>query len=194
MDDRENARTFVSRIDEQANRLHTLIQDMLSLARIESAQQSFKIGPVAVEPIVRSCVEDFRSRADAKRITLVVEPPASTVSARADEEGLRAILNNLIDNAVKYTPEMGRVTVRWSSDGATVSIDVADTGIGIRREDQPRVFERFYRVDKARSRELGGTGLGLSIVKHLTQALGGSVKVQSELGRGSVFSVHLPIA
>jgi two-component system phosphate regulon sensor histidine kinase PhoR len=194
MDDREHARKFLFRIEEQADRLHALIQDMLSLARIESEQQPFKIGPVQIGEVVRSCVEDHRSRADAKQISIAVDPPSSPVLAKADDEGLRGILNNLIDNAVKYTPNGGKVTVRWRSDGEMASIEVEDTGIGLSREDQPRVFERFYRVDKARSRELGGTGLGLSIVKHLTQALGGSVEVQSEPGRGSVFSVHLPLA
>ncbi|MEX2167702.1 MAG: ATP-binding protein [Pirellulales bacterium] len=194
MNDGENARKFVSRIEEQADRLHALIQDMLSLARIESAQQSFKIGPVTVGDVVQSCVDDYRAQAQSKQITIVTDPPETAVLVKADEEGLRVILNNLIDNAVKYTPDGGRVTVRWRSDGELVSIGVADTGIGVGREDQPRVFERFYRVDKARSRELGGTGLGLSIVKHLAQALGGSVDVQSELGKGSIFSVHLPLA
>ena len=194
MNDGENARRFVSRIEEQADRLHALIQDMLSLARIESAQQSFKIGPVTVGDVVQSCVDDYRPQAQSKQITIVTDPPETAVLVKADEEGLRVILNNLIDNAVKYTPDGGRVTVRWRPDGELVSIDVADTGIGISREEQSRVFERFYRVDKARSRELGGTGLGLSIVKHLAQALGGSVDVQSELGKGSTFSVHLSLA
>ena len=116
------------------------------------------------------------------------------MNVESDRDRLRELINNLIDNAVKYTPNGGKVTVRWRSDGEMASIEVEDTGIGISRDDQSRVFERFYRVDKARSRELGGTGLGLSIVKHLAQALGGSVEVQSEPGRGSVFSVHLPLA
>jgi two-component system phosphate regulon sensor histidine kinase PhoR len=112
----------------------------------------------------------------------------------ADEEGLRQILDNLVDNAIKYTPEGGTVSVAWSRQGSAVRLEVRDTGIGIARELQPRVFERFFRVDKARSRELGGTGLGLSIVKHLTQSFGGSVSVQSQPGKGSVFTVELPSA
>ena len=194
IEDSENARPFLARIEEQADRLNALIQDMLSLARIESAQQSFKIGPVAVEPIVRSCIDDYRNLAEAKKIHVAALAPEAPVRVKADDEGIRVILNNLIDNAIKYTPENGAVNVEWHSDGEMASIDVSDTGIGLSREDQPRVFERFYRVDKARSRELGGTGLGLSIVKHLAQAFGGSVEVQSEPGKGSVFTVHLPIA
>jgi two-component system, OmpR family, phosphate regulon sensor histidine kinase PhoR len=194
IEDVENARPFVARIEEQADRLHALIQDMLSLARIESAQQSFKISTIAVDPIVRACVEDHRNLAEAKSIRISILAPGEPVRVKADEEGLRVILNNLIDNAIKYTPESGAVNVEWRSEGEVASIDVTDTGIGLSREDQTRVFERFYRVDKARSRELGGTGLGLSIVKHLTQAFGGSIEVQSEPGKGSVFSVHLPTA
>lgn len=192
--DPENAQKFVGRIEEQADRLHALIQDMLSLARIESVQQPFVINPVNVEEVVRACVEDQRSRAETKGIDISLDLPETALRVRADEEGLRIMLSNLIDNAVKYTPEGGQVTVHWRSDGEMVSIDVIDSGIGISREDQSRVFERFYRVDKARSRELGGTGLGLSIVKHLAQAFGGAVEVQSSPGLGSTFSVHLPLA
>ncbi len=109
-----------------------------------------------------------------------------------DEEAIRQILDNLMDNAIKYTPEGGSVRVRCQAERSTVSIEVADSGIGIPRDDLPRVFERFYRVDKARSRELGGTGLGLSIVKHLVQSLGGQITVDSRIGAGSRFTVQLP--
>jgi len=115
---------------------------------------------------------------------------------RADKEGLREILDNLVDNAIKYTPEGGRVVVRWraTADEKMASIEVEDTGIGIAADELSRVFERFYRVDKARSRELGGTGLGLAIVKHLAQSFGGGVSAESESGRGSRFTVALPLA
>ena len=112
--------------------------------------------------------------------------------AIADEEGLEQILDNLVDNAIKYTPSGGRVTVRCESMDGYASIQVADTGIGIAEEDQPRIFERFYRVDKARSRALGSTGLGLSIVKHLTQSFHGKVELESKPGVGSIFTVRLP--
>ena len=110
----------------------------------------------------------------------------------ADEEAIRQIVDNLIDNAIKYTPEKGSVRVRCHSRRRFVAIEVADTGIGIPRDDLPRIFERFYRVDKARSRELGGTGLGLSIVKHLVQSIGGQVNVNSRVGSGTQFTVHVP--
>jgi two-component system phosphate regulon sensor histidine kinase PhoR len=109
----------------------------------------------------------------------------------ADEEGLAQVLDNLVDNAIKYTPA-GRITARWRATPKEVVVEVEDTGLGIPHADQPRVFERFYRVDKARSREMGGTGLGLAIVKHLVQAMRGTVSVTSELGKGSKFVVTLP--
>ena len=118
---------------------------------------------------------------------------ATVCRVRADREGLREILDNLLDNAIKYTPEGGNVSVNWRSNGSMAQIAVRDSGIGIRPEDQERIFERFYRVDKARSRELGGTGLGLSIVKHLAHSMNGTVAVESEVGKGSVFTVELPV-
>ena len=113
---------------------------------------------------------------------------------RADKSGLQQLLDNLVDNAIKYTSSGGKVTVRWRADESMAVIEVTDTGIGIAPEHQARIFERFYRVDKARSRELGGTGLGLSIVKHLAQSFGGRVQLASQAGKGSTFSVCLPLA
>src|SRR6202011_3220504 len=119
-------------------------------------------------------------------------PPAGTIArAWADEEAIGHILDNLVDNAVKYTPEGGRIEVRWHADRHQVCLEVPDTGIGIPERDLPRIFERFYRVDKARSRELGGTGLGLSIVKHLVQAMHGTVGATSQVGQGTTFHVRL---
>jgi two-component system phosphate regulon sensor histidine kinase PhoR len=111
----------------------------------------------------------------------------------ADHEGLRTILDNLVDNAIQHTASGGRVTVRWEAHDASVAIAVEDTGTGIARQHLPRIFERFYRADKARSRERGGTGLGLAIVKHLTQVFGGEVSVVSRVGEGSTFTVRIPL-
>ncbi|MGD9636313.1 MAG: ATP-binding protein [Pirellulales bacterium] len=196
LDDRQASVTFVERIMEQSDRLHHLILDMLSLARIESTQQVFEIVAVSVQQVVDECFDSHRPAAEAKQIALKAEPQHSGYLVRADKEGLREILDNLVDNAIKYTPEGGRVTVRWraTSDGKMASIEVEDTGIGIPAEELSRVFERFYRVDKARSRELGGTGLGLAIVKHLAQSFCGGVSATSESGRGSRFTVELPLA
>ncbi len=196
LDDREASTKFVERIMEQADRLHHLIIDMLSLARIESAQEVFEIVPVSIQEAVDECFANYRPAAEAKRIELVGEAGLPGCRVRADKEGLREILDNLVDNAIKYTPEGGRVVVRWQAipGQKLATIDVEDTGIGIPDEQLSRVFERFYRVDKARSRELGGTGLGLAIVKHLVQSFGGTVSATSEGGKGSSFRVSLPIA
>jgi two-component system phosphate regulon sensor histidine kinase PhoR len=217
--DPETTQRFLGRIEEQANRLHHLILDMLMLARVESDHQSFEIVSVDVAEAARGCVEAQRAAADAKRISLNVQCEGTANGAscrvRADREGLREILDNLVDNAIKYTPEGGTVTIAWrggvektdefpspqprpaarhgESPAEICTLTVSDTGIGIKPADQERVFERFYRVDKARSRELGGTGLGLSIVKHLAQSFGGSVAVASTPGEGSTFTVELPL-
>jgi two-component system phosphate regulon sensor histidine kinase PhoR len=201
MDPEINQR-FLGRIEEQADRLHHLILDMLMLARIESDHQAFEITSVNVADAVRVCVDHQRNAADAKRITIKSQvSDSSTIPCcvRADREGFREILDNLLDNAVKYTPEGGTVSIRWHSAPAldprpsTLILSVTDTGIGIKPADLDRVFERFYRVDKARSREIGSTGLGLSIVKHLAQAFGGRASVESTPGQGSTFTVELPV-
>jgi two-component system phosphate regulon sensor histidine kinase PhoR len=193
-DDPETRVTFLGQIAEQGHRLNALIQDLLSLARIESGETALDLRPVSVGPAVAACVDRHRARADAKELTLeaVPPPPGPEAVAQADEEALDLILDNLVDNAVKYTPAGGRVRVAWHPDGSDVRIDVEDTGIGIPAPDLPRIFERFYRVDRARSRELGGTGLGLSIVKHLVQSLNGQVTADSRPGKGSTFTVRLP--
>jgi two-component system phosphate regulon sensor histidine kinase PhoR len=217
--DPETCDRFLGRIEEQTERLTRLIMDMLMLARIESDHQAFEIVIIDVPPVVKKCIDDHRGAADAKRITLQStsgEPGNAPCRVRADREGLREILDNVLDNAIKYTPEGGNISVTWSANGIhhppsnteqrasniqdptsnsqhpTVRIAIRDSGIGIKPEDQERIFERFYRVDKARSRELGGTGLGLSIVKHLAQSMNGTVAVASEVGRGSTFTIELP--
>jgi two-component system, OmpR family, phosphate regulon sensor histidine kinase PhoR len=185
---------FLERIDEQAERLNQLILDLLSLARLESGQEIFDHQPLPFVPVLESCVETHRDRASTKHLTLAFDPgdldDASLVLA--DEEAVRQIADNLIDNAIKYTPERGSVRVSCKVRRDQIVLEVSDTGIGIPRDDLPRIFERFYRVDKARSRELGGTGLGLSIVKHLVQSIGGQLEVESRVGTGSRFMVSFP--
>ena len=192
-DEEVNVR-FLHRIEEQAERLNQLIMDLLSLARLDSGMGTFDHAPLALTPLICKCVESVRGRAEAKGLALGLDLGTldnATVIV-ADEEAVRQILDNLIDNAVKYTPEGGWVGIACEATAHHVSISVADSGIGIPRDDLARVFERFYRVDKARSRELGGTGLGLSIVKHLVQSLGGTVTVASRVGEGTQFQVRLP--
>jgi two-component system phosphate regulon sensor histidine kinase PhoR len=192
VNDRENNLGFVVRIEEQADRLHQLILDTLQIARVESGREAFDIANIPVAGAVDACVAQLAGEAQLKNITLRIQPPVQPLSVRADEDGLRTILENLVDNAIKYTPENGEVVLRWWPENSSVVLEVRDTGIGIAAKDQGRIFERFFRVDQARSRELGGTGLGLSIVKHLAQAFGGSVSLMSELGKGSRFLVRIP--
>jgi two-component system phosphate regulon sensor histidine kinase PhoR len=194
VDDPEHREAFLARIAEQGERLHNLIQDMLSLARIETAQQPFEIVAVDLAEVVRRCLDDYAPQAAAKSIELELADDLPAACVKADQEGLRVICSNLIDNAVKYTPDGGRIDVLWVVKGERVRFEVADTGPGIPRSEVGRVFERFYRIDKARSRELGSTGLGLSIVKHQVQSFGGTVGVESQVGQGSRFWVELPLA
>jgi two-component system phosphate regulon sensor histidine kinase PhoR len=208
MEDARHRVQFLEQIGSQSDRLHALILDLLSLARLESGAEWFDFEAVPVEPVVRACLERHRPRAEASQQTLAMtapdgeQPPdpaggpapADGVAVWADEEAVDQILDNLLDNALKYTPAGGHIRVGWRAGDGQVCLEVADTGIGIPEADLPRIFERFYRVDKARSRELGGTGLGLSIVKHLAQAMHGSVRAASRLGHGTTFSVCLPRA
>ena len=192
--DSECNRKFVAQIDDQAERLHELILDLLSIARIESGRQTFEIGAVHLADAAQTCIRGNSAAAAARNINLVAGGTPEDLVVSADEEGLRQILNNLIDNGIKYSANSGTVTITWHADGSTAIIQVRDEGQGISSEFLPRVFERFFRVDSARSRELGGTGLGLSIVKHLVQTFGGSVDVESALREGTVFTVTLPLA
>jgi two-component system, OmpR family, phosphate regulon sensor histidine kinase PhoR len=194
VNDPEHNLAFVVRIEEQAERLHQLILDMLQIARVEAGEETFDIVDVPLREVFDECAAQFAAAAAARKIELRIESPGEEVFVRADEEGVRTILSNLMDNALKYTPDGGRVAVRAIPQRRIVALEVQDTGVGIAEKDQARVFERFYRADKARSRELGGTGLGLSIVKHLTQAFGGTVGLESRLREGSTFRVTLPRA
>jgi two-component system phosphate regulon sensor histidine kinase PhoR len=193
VEDVANRGRFLERIAEQANRLHALILDLLSLARIESGADHLALEDVPLEAAVRNCVQRHEERARGKGQQLeVAAPAAGPLVAWGDEEAVREILDNLVDNALKYTPQGGVIRLRWWAEAETCGLEVSDTGIGIPESELPRIFERFYRVDKARSRELGGTGLGLSIVKHLAQAMQGSVRAASEIGKGTTFTVTLP--
>jgi two-component system phosphate regulon sensor histidine kinase PhoR len=185
---------FLERIGRQADRLQALILDLLSLARIEAGTEAFDFEAVALGPVVAACFDRLRDRAEARRQVLeaVPPPPDQDATAWADEEAVGQILDNLVDNAIKYCPPGSHVWVRWRAGPDRVQLEVEDNGTGIPEHDLPRIFERFYRVDKARSRELGGTGLGLSIVKHLAQAMRGSVRAASRVGHGTTFTVRLP--
>jgi two-component system phosphate regulon sensor histidine kinase PhoR len=191
IDDPEVRDRFLNVVSEQADRMDHLIRDLLSLTRIENDEADLDLHPVDLESLVTQSVGRQRQTAERKRISVRIEPPADPVEPLGDEESLEHILDNLIDNAVKYTDAGGVVTIRWRPDGDWCLLEVQDTGIGIPHQHLDRIFERFYRVDRARSREVGGTGLGLSIVKHLVQNQGGEIRVASQMGKGTSFSVRL---
>lgn len=192
--DSENNIGFVERIEEQATRLHRLIVDLLHLARVETGKEAFEFTEVSVRGVCDACREQHAEVAAAAGVQLHVEDQPQDALVWADCNGVRLIADNLVANAIKFTPAPGSITLRWRREPNFGVLEVSDTGIGIPQQDQERVFERFYRTDKARSRDMGGTGLGLAIVKHLTQAFGGDVGLTSELGHGSTFRVRLPLA
>jgi len=193
INDQEHNLHFIRRIEEQADRLHKMILDILQIARVESGQESFEFCDLSIADLLQQCSDQFAPAAAAKQVELSIHAPPS-LSIHVDEEGAQTILSNLVDNAIKYTPSGGQITVRAREQDSVVVLEVTDTGVGIPQQHLERIFERFYRVDKARSSELGSTGLGLSIVKHLAQAFGGNVSVESQPGRASTFRVALPRA
>ncbi len=191
MSDPAAAERFLKQIEEQSERLLQLILGMLQLARVESGQQVLHLEPVDVVTVADDVLRGFRTVADTRSVQLFLMG-AEQMMVTADEQALHTIISNLVDNAVKHTNSRGSVTVELVNNATSPAIVVRDTGSGIPDEMLGRVFERFYRVDRDRSRERGGTGLGLAIVKHLCQALGATVSVKSELGRGSEFRVQFP--
>jgi len=193
MDDAQNRRRFLEIILEHSRRLARLTDDLLMLSKIEADRLELEIRPIPIGTWMESCLETARLRAGEKKIEVTAEIPPNLPEVAGDRRRLAEVLQNLLDNAVQYTLPRGKIIVRAEAAGREVILTVADTGIGIPRADQPRIFERFYRVDVARSREAGGTGLGLSIAKHLIEAQGGRIWVESEVGRGSQFHISVPV-
>ena len=186
LEERANARRFVDIAFRHTERLGRLLNDLTDLSNIELGKVSLRLAPVRLAEVVGSVLDLVRPKATAGRVGLIIDIEPPDLGAHADHDRLAQILINLVDNAVKYTREGGWVTVRARALGdRRVEVRVRDTGIGIPRADLPRITERFYRVDKARSRELGGTGLGLAIVKHLVLAHGGELSITSEEGEGT---------
>ncbi len=196
LSDPAQAEPFLRIILKQADRLNLLIEDLLQLSQIESGQVALKREPVEIPSLIDRSLAMIKPLADKKRHAIHVAIPPDLPLIQGDDERLGQVLTNLLDNAVKYTPEGGAIEVsgRAVSEGGLPQVElcVADSGVGIPPADRPRVFERFYRVDKARSRELGGTGLGLSIVKHLVEAHRGTVWVEGNRPAGSRFLIRLP--
>jgi len=184
---------FLERLARQSERLSTLVGDLLTLSRLDEPSGLDDAEPCDFGAVVRETLRDLGPLAEKKGLRLQTQIPEEAIWLRADREALRQVASNLVDNAIKYTQLGGRVAVTLAVEGKVARLQVWDTGIGLSPEDQQRVFERFYRVDRARSRELGGTGLGLSIVKNTVRGLGGDVGVRSAIGQGSTFWVELPI-
>ena len=194
IDDEDNVREFISIIYQDSNRLANLIDDLLDLSKIESGKMKMVFVPLDVKPILDRCLGVLDKSIKGKQLSVSVSIPDGIPKVLADDKRLSQVFLNLMDNAVKYTSDGGSIKVSISLSDTLVQVDISDTGMGIPEQDLPRIFERFYRVDKARSRELGGTGLGLSIVKHIVLSHGGQVWVKSELEQGSTFSFTVPQA
>jgi two-component system, OmpR family, phosphate regulon sensor histidine kinase PhoR len=192
LEDVQNRERFLEIIRSNAERLSRLTNDLLRLSQIEAGQLQLNFHSVSLPEIIDPCVENIRIQAEQKGILIDTECNESLPPVHGDCHALQEILQNILDNAVRYTPTGGKIQVRASRTPEFAVIRVEDTGIGIPKEHQGRIFERFYRADTARSRELGGTGLGLSIAKHLVEIHGGHIDVESEVGKGSTFSVYLP--
>jgi two-component system phosphate regulon sensor histidine kinase PhoR len=193
-DDPAVATRFLQTIEKHADRLTYLIEDLLTISRLESGQIVMNIQKVDLKTCVDEVLTDLRSKAEEKRVQFINEVPGDLV-VRADADRMQQVLFNLVDNAIKYGRPEGTVWMgARSTDDHTVEVSVRDNGPGIPPDAIERVFERFYRVDKARSREQGGTGLGLAIVKHIVQSHGGEVWVNSEVGKATTFYFTLPLA
>jgi signal transduction histidine kinase len=182
---------FAAQLEREAVRLSRIVGDLLDLSRLESGSELDE--DVALDALLRDEVERFEDAAAESGVELSVRA-AAVPRVRGSGRDLALLVRNLVDNAIRYTRAGGRVDVDLSAEGATVLLTVADTGVGIPQRELSRIFERFYRVDRARSRETGGTGLGLSIVRHVVENHGGRIAVESELGRGTRFEVRLPAA
>ncbi len=193
IDDPQNRKRFLEIILEHARRLTRLTEDLLMLSKMDAARLELEIRSLPVSQFVESCVEAAQPHAKEKKLRLSSRLPESLPNVAGDRRRLAEVLDNLLQNAIQYTPEGGEITVAASPNEKEVVFTVSDTGIGIPQAELSRIFERFYRVDAARSREVGGTGLGLSIAKHLVEAHGGRIWVESELGSGSHFHFTVPV-
>ncbi|MCZ7644981.1 MAG: cell wall metabolism sensor histidine kinase WalK [Planctomycetota bacterium] len=185
---------FLEKVHRQGLRLSQIVVDLLTLSRAESDGAVLDREHLDLREPALESARVLRASADDRRIQISVEACEGALPVKGDYEVLRQAIDNLLDNAIKYTPPGGQIWLRLKQEDRHALVEVQDTGIGIDPVHQKRIFERFYRVDKARSRELGGTGLGLSIVKHIALALGGRVSLESFPGRGSTFRIHLPLA
>jgi two-component system phosphate regulon sensor histidine kinase PhoR len=194
LEEPEHARKFLDIVHRQTERLGRLINDLTDLSNIELGKVRLDLAPTRLAEVLDSTLAVLRPRAAAGGVTVSADLPPALPPVKADHDRLAQILINLVDNAIKYTPRGGFVKISAAATPESVAVSVEDSGVGIPAADLPRITERFYRVDKARSRELGGTGLGLAIVKHLVHAHGGELAIQSEQGKGTTVRFTLPVA
>jgi two-component system phosphate regulon sensor histidine kinase PhoR len=190
---REELTRILSVMERHSKRLRRLVDDLLSLAQLESSQAKLELSVVRVDELFNNLIRDWKEKLAAKNLKVIVDLASEALTLRADGTRLEEVLHNLLDNAVKFSRENGQIYLQAVRRGSEMVLSVADNGLGISKEHLPRIFERFYRADKARSRELGGTGLGLAIVKHIAQLHGGRVEAESELGHGTTIRVVLPL-
>jgi two-component system phosphate regulon sensor histidine kinase PhoR len=194
LDDVDHRVRFVEIIQDHAERLTRLTDDLLKLSTIEAGKMELELLTVSPPELLKMCADTASFAAKKKQQTIKIECARDLPSVRGDSGRLRDVLQNLLDNAVQYTPAGGHIVASAARDGDEIVFTVADNGIGIPQAEQERIFERFYRVDEGRSREVGGTGLGLSIARHIAEAHGGRVWVESAIGQGSRFHFSVPIA
>ena len=190
---REELARILQIMERHSKRLGLLVDDLLSLAQLESSSANLEIGEVHLRELFDNVIRDWKQKLAKKNLTVIVDLAPDMPPIRADETRLQEVLYNLLENAVKYSPENGEIRLQAARRGSEIVVSVSDNGIGISKGDLPRIFERFYRADKARGRELGGTGLGLAIVKHIVQLHGGRAEAESEPGQGTTVRVLLPM-
>jgi two-component system, OmpR family, phosphate regulon sensor histidine kinase PhoR len=190
--DEEETRHIYEVMKRHSDRLNLLVNDLLSLARLESKEANLQLAEIKLRDFLEGVTRDWAKRLAGKNLRLELEVPDNFPTLRVDERRLEEVVHNLLDNAVKYSHQNGRILIQAGAPDQEVVLSVRDEGVGIAANDLPRIFERFYRADRARSRELGGTGLGLSIVKHIAQLHGGRVEAESVVGQGTTIRVILP--
>jgi two-component system sensor histidine kinase SenX3 len=190
-DDPEAIKRFAQRMQIEAKRLSDLVQEIIDLSRLQDDDPLKRAEPIVIEDAIREAIDQSKLQAESRNITLLFSPTIQNI-VRGDRLQITMALHNLIENAINYSPESTRVAIGIKSENELVEISVSDQGIGIPEKDLERIFERFYRVDPARSRESGGTGLGLSIVKHIVNNHGGDISVWSVEGAGTTFTIRLP--
>jgi two-component system phosphate regulon sensor histidine kinase PhoR len=190
--DENETRHIYEVMKRHSDRLNLLVNDLLSLARLESKEANLQLGEIKLRDFLEGVTRDWAKRLAGKNLRLELKVPDNLPTLRVDERRLEEVVHNLLDNAVKYSHQNGRILIQAGAPDQEVVLSVRDEGVGIAANDLPRIFERFYRADRARSRELGGTGLGLSIVKHIAQLHGGRVEAESVVGQGTTIRVILP--